>query len=236
MNAIKLLTQDHKKVRQLLSELADTTTDETSERERLVEQIANEVNIHAQIEEEIFYPAFKKAAEESEDEKMFYEAAEEHHVVEMVLPELVQTDPGTEEFSAKAKVLKELIEHHADEEENEMFKRARSLMDDDELEDLGTRLEERKMELGGEELELVGAVAGTSMGGRAKASSRSGNGGSRGGSSPRASSRSAGGNGSRSASGGNGRRGATKASSSRSSSSGRSSSSSRSTSSSRKRK
>jgi hypothetical protein len=89
---------------------------------------------------------------------MFFEAAEEHHVVEMVLPELEASDPASDEFTAKAKVLKELIEHHAGEEEKEMFKRAKVLMDEDELEELGMRLEERKMELSGEELELVGAA------------------------------------------------------------------------------
>ena len=159
MNAIQLLTQDHKKVRQLLKELEETTTRNVKDRERLCQEIEKEVTIHAQIEEEIFYPAFKAAAEKEEDTEMFFEAAEEHHVVETVLPELVQTDPSTPEFSAKAKVLKELIEHHAGEEEKEMFKRAKVIMDKDELEDLGTRMEERKMELGGEELELVGAGA-----------------------------------------------------------------------------
>jgi hemerythrin-like domain-containing protein len=171
MNAIQLLTQDHKKVRQLLSELEGTTTRNVRDRERLVKEIEQEVTINAQIEEEIFYPAFKAAAEEEEDNEMFFEAAEEHHVVEMVLPELVQTDPSTDEFSAKAKVLKELIEHHADEEEKEMFKRAKSIMEKNELEELGTRMEERKMELGGEELEMVGAGASS---GRAMARSGGG--------------------------------------------------------------
>jgi len=159
MNAIKLLMQDHKKVRQLLTELEGTTTRNVRDRQRLVQEISNEVNVHAQIEEEIFYPAFKEAAKKTEDTDMFFEAAEEHHVVEMVLPELEAADPASDEFTAKAKVLKELIEHHAGEEEKEMFKRARTLMDEDELEELGTRLEERKMELMGEELEMVGAGA-----------------------------------------------------------------------------
>ena len=173
MNAIKLLMQDHKKVRQLLTELEGTTTRNTRDRERLVQEISNEVTIHAQIEEEIFYPAFKAAAKKTDDTDMFFEAAEEHHVVEMVMPELVAADPSSDEFTAKAKVLKELIEHHAGEEEKEMFKRAKALMDEDELEELGMRLEERKMELSGEELELVGAGAGRS---RSSSSAGQGNG------------------------------------------------------------
>jgi len=212
MNAIKLLMQDHKKVRQLLTELEGTTTRNARDRQRLVQEISNEVNVHAQIEEEIFYPAFKEAARKTEDTDLFFEAAEEHHVVEMVLPELEASDPSSDEFSAKAKVLKELIEHHADEEEKEMFKRARTLLDEDELEELGTRLEERKMELMGEELEMVGAVASTgrarngsssSQGNGSRSSSRSSSGSSSSGGARRGSAKTT----SRSSSGSSGSRG-----------------------------
>lgn len=80
---------------------------------------------------------------------MFYEATEEHHVVDLVLPELKKTDPSSPVFGAKATVLKELIEHHADEEEKEMFPRARKLLSKDELVDLGARMEKRKKALSG---------------------------------------------------------------------------------------
>lgn len=109
-------------------------------------QVASEVKIHAQVEEEIFYPAFRAAAKKKDDMKMFFEAKEEHHVVDLIMPELSDTD-SKEEFAAKAKVLKELIEHHADEEEKEMFPRARKLLDRDELRELGERIEQRKSEL-----------------------------------------------------------------------------------------
>jgi len=104
MNAIKLLMQDHKKVRQLLTELEGTTTRNVRDRQRLVQEISNEVNIHAKIEEEIFYPAFKEAAKKTEDTDMFFEAAEEHHVVEMVLPELEAADPASDEFRKRATI------------------------------------------------------------------------------------------------------------------------------------
>jgi hypothetical protein len=147
MNAIRLLTDDHKKVRGLLAELEETTTRGVKTRRRLLQEIAKEVRVHSKIEEEIFYPAFRDAAQKDEDSEMFFEAKEEHHVVDLVLPELEETDPGTDEFSARAKVLKELIEHHAGEEEKEMFVRARKLLDPAELEDLGRRMQERKDEL-----------------------------------------------------------------------------------------
>src|ERR1700694_1280607 len=118
-NAITLLKSDHVKVKRLLRELEATTERAVKERERLLGEIERELKIHSQIEEELFYPAFKKAAEDPKAEDLCYEATEEHHVVDMVLPELKSTSAKAPEFGAKAKVLKELVEHTADEEEQE---------------------------------------------------------------------------------------------------------------------
>jgi len=147
-DAIALLKKDHETVRGLLSKL-ETAAERGGDRAmQLAAQVEREVKIHSQIEEEIFYPAFRDAAQKKSDKQLFFEAKEEHHVVDLVMPEI--EEPGsTEEFAAKAKVLKELIEHHADEEEKEMFPKARKLFDRDELRDLGERLEQRKMELQG---------------------------------------------------------------------------------------
>jgi hemerythrin superfamily protein len=148
MNAIQLLKEDHKKVRKLLSELADTTPRGVKTRTELLAQIATELRVHTKIEEEIFYPALKAAAKTQEDQAMYFEALEEHRAAgELVLPDLENTDPGSDRFSGRAKVLKELIEHHADEEEKEMFPRARELMDKAQLEQLGERMAQRKAEL-----------------------------------------------------------------------------------------
>jgi hemerythrin-like domain-containing protein len=146
-NAIALLKADHATVRGLLRELEATTERGTKIRERLLAEIEREIKIHSQIEEELFYPTFKKVAEDTEAEDLFYEATEEHHVVDMVLPELKSTSPKTPEFAAKAKVLKDLIEHHAQEEETEMFVEARRLMSDEQLRALGDELESRKKTL-----------------------------------------------------------------------------------------
>lgn len=147
VDAIQLLKQDHQAVRELLSKLEETTTRAAKRRAELLEAIALEVRVHAKIEEELFYPAFQAASKTKEDEKLFLEAAEEHDLVHIVLPAIEKTDPKTELFSAKAKVLKDLIEHHADEEEHEMFPRARDLMDKDGLLELGARLALRKQQL-----------------------------------------------------------------------------------------
>jgi hemerythrin-like domain-containing protein len=146
-DAITLLKEDHEKVRGLLKQLESAKA--PRRREELLAKIDEEVRIHSTIEEEIFYPAFREAAEKKEDRELFFEALEEHHVVDLVMPEAKETEPGAEEFAAKAKVLKELIEHHADEEEKEMFPKAKKLMDREELLDLGERIRQRKSELGG---------------------------------------------------------------------------------------
>lgn len=146
-DAIALLKQDHKTVRQLLKKLE--SAEEPDERVELLGEVENEVKVHTQIEEEIFYPAFQQAAQGEEEEHLYYEALEEHHVVDMVLPGLKGTDEASEEFAARAKVLKDLIEHHAEEEETEMFPKARKLMEIGELKELGRRLEQRKEQLRG---------------------------------------------------------------------------------------
>ena len=111
-------------------------------------QICAMLSVHATIEEEIFYPAFRDAVRSKDDKKMYYEAKEEHHVVKLVLPEVKEGGMAVEEFAAKCKVLKELVEHHADEEEKEMFPEARKALSRAELQELGERMAARKKELG----------------------------------------------------------------------------------------
>jgi hemerythrin superfamily protein len=148
MNAIQLLKDDHKKVKGLLAELVATTARGTKKRSQLLATIAKELRAHVQIEEEIFYPAFKAAGEKSDDDQMYFEALEEHRAAgELVLPDLERTEPGSDKFSGRAKVLKELIEHHAGEEEKDMFPRARKLMSVAELNALGAQMAVRKREI-----------------------------------------------------------------------------------------
>ena len=148
MDAIHLLKKDHVTVLGLLSELEKTTPRAKIKRASLVKKIARELKAHTTIEEEIFYPAFKAAGRKGDDDKMFFEAKEEHRAAgDLVLPDLLSTDPASEKFSGRAKVLKEMIEHHAKEEEKEMFPRAKQLLSKDELSALGDRMAARKDEL-----------------------------------------------------------------------------------------
>ena len=149
-DAIALLKKDHEKVRGLLKKLESAADRGDGRAEELLAQVDREVKIHSQIEEEIFYPAFHEAARTKEENKLFFEAKEEHHVVDMVMPEVSDSEGGAEDFAARAKVLKDLIEHHADEEEKQMFPKAKKLMGRDELRELGRRIKERKRELGAE--------------------------------------------------------------------------------------
>lgn len=147
VDALSMLKEDHAVVRKLLRSLERTETNEGTRRSTLLEQVAREIEIHAAIEEDIFYPAFKERAREEHDQELFFEAAEEHGLVHHVLPTLRETDVESPLFSARAKVLKDLVEHHAEEEETEMFPRARKLMDREALVELGRRLEQAKAKL-----------------------------------------------------------------------------------------
>jgi len=143
-DAISILKADHKKVKGLLEQLEKTTERGANTRKKLLAQIEKELVIHTNIEETIFYPAFRDAVKKKEDREMYFEALEEHHVVKMVLPELKDTDPSSEPFAAKAKVLKELVTHHAKEEEKDMFPEAKKVLDKAELEELGERMAAKK--------------------------------------------------------------------------------------------
>ena len=142
-NAVTMLEEDHGRLRRLLGELTNSTERATTRRAELVREIEQEIKTHAQLEEEIFYPAFKRAASK-DDKDLFYEATEEHHVVDMVLPALKAANPKSPEFEAKAKVLKDLIEHHAEEEETEMFVKARRIFGAQKLNELGNLMQMRR--------------------------------------------------------------------------------------------
>ena len=144
MNAISLLEEDHRKMKKLLSDLESTTERGVKTREELFATVKEELTVHETIEEEIFYPALK---EHPKTKEITLEAYEEHHVVDMVMAEIEGVPYDDERWGAKFKVMKENIEHHIEEEENEMFKQARQVFDDDELEALGEQMRVRKVQL-----------------------------------------------------------------------------------------
>jgi hemerythrin-like domain-containing protein len=144
MDAMSLLEEDHRKMKKLLSELESTTERGVKTREELFATVKDELTVHETIEEEIFYPALK---EHPKTKEIALEAYEEHHVVDMVMAEIEDVPYDDETWGAKFKVMKENIEHHIEEEENEMFKQARQVFEEDELEALGEQMRLRKEQL-----------------------------------------------------------------------------------------
>jgi hypothetical protein len=141
MNALTLLKADHDKMKKLLTEGESTTERGEKTRTELLDRIKSELSIHERIEEEIFYPALKSHPRAKD---IVLEGYEEHHVVDEIMGELEATDVTDETWGAKFKVMKENIEHHMEEEEGEMFAKARQVFDADELDQLGVRMEELK--------------------------------------------------------------------------------------------
>ncbi|BDG06263.1 hemerythrin domain-containing protein [Anaeromyxobacter oryzae] len=143
MNAIEMLKQQHREVKDLFEELEGAGEGAKKTKERLFKQIADAMAIHAQIEEKLFYPESK--AENTEE--LLREAVEEHLSVKRVIADLLETGPEDEQFDARCTVLKEQIEHHVGEEEQQLFPKVQKNCSKDELEDLGSRMEQMAEQL-----------------------------------------------------------------------------------------
>src|SRR4030081_786208 len=140
MDAIQLLKDDHRKVEKIFSDLENKRDD----RRALFPDLDRGLSIHAEIEEKVFYPA-ARVAEPTRD--LVLESIEEHKQIKMVLADLEKTDMRTAEWAADLKVLKEDVMHHVGEEEKELFPKIQKILSKEQLEDLGTRMEELKMQL-----------------------------------------------------------------------------------------
>ena len=143
MDVIKLLKQDHQKVKKILEELEETTERATTKRQQLFAEVQSELRLHELVEEEIVYPAFR---EQSKLKDIVLEGYEEHHVVDLIMDEIAGEPVTDETWAAKVKVMKENVEHHVEEEEDKMFPQARKLFAEEELEKLGEQVEQRKQQ------------------------------------------------------------------------------------------
>ena len=150
MKATELLRRQHRAVKKLFAQARKSTR--ADERESLLGQIESDLRKHMHIEETIFYPAIRGAAKAKKGREMIGEAYEEHAVVKLVLNTFATLDPEDERFEAKMTVLDELIQHHVDEEENEIFAAAEKL-GDEEIERLGDEMEEVAAEECGDALD-----------------------------------------------------------------------------------
>jgi hypothetical protein len=140
-DALQLLRQDHNKVKDLFQRFEKT--EDRSQKKKIADEAIMELEVHAQIEEEIFYPSLKK---QLGDVDLLHEAEEEHHVAEMLMEELKTMRLNDKSFDAKFMVLAENVKHHIGEEEGELFPKAAEA-GRQTLDRVGQKLMERKMEL-----------------------------------------------------------------------------------------
>lgn len=141
MDALKLLKKDHDQVKKMLKDLEGTTERAVKTREELFGKLKTALTVHEQMEETVIYPAMK---EHPKAKETILEAYEEHDVVDRVLSELEATPFDDETWHAKLTVMQENLLHHIEEEEKEMFKQARQIFSEDELESLGRQMEQIK--------------------------------------------------------------------------------------------
>jgi hemerythrin superfamily protein len=142
MDAIKLLTQDHRQVERLFKAYERAGDRAHATKARIAEAVVRELSIHASIEEQFLYPTARELSEKLDDQVL--EALEEHHVAKATLAELDKMSPGDERFDAKMTVLMENIRHHVEEEEKDLFPKLRRLMAPEELAVLGEAMESAK--------------------------------------------------------------------------------------------
>ena len=132
MNGLDLLEEDHKEFKKILKQ--GEKAEGSAERKQLFDTLSRKLQIHERMEEEVLYPALK---EHPKAKDIVLEGYEEHHVADVIVAELGATSTEDETWAAQWKVLGESLEHHIEEEEDEMFKKAKQIFDKDQLEAIG---------------------------------------------------------------------------------------------------
>ena len=143
MDAISLLRKDHKTVEQLFKRFEKSGDRAHVEKRQIADRIIEELSVHAAIEEQVFYPVARATVPGTEDVTL--ESLEEHRLVKWLLSELADLDPADERFDAKVTVLIEIVRHHVEEEEGELFPKVRDELGRAALKDVGESLAVAKM-------------------------------------------------------------------------------------------
>jgi hemerythrin superfamily protein len=146
-DAVQLIRSDHRDVEKLFSRFEQAGDRAYKTKQEFVEQITRELEVHATIEEETFYPAVRAKARK-DGKELIAEAVEEHHLVKVTLGELAGLSPEDDAFDAKVQVLIENVRHHVEEEESEMLPQAEEILGEEELARLGEEMLARKRQLG----------------------------------------------------------------------------------------
>lgn len=146
MDALKLLKTDHDRVKKMFNEFEEAhEAGNKLAMGELAGVIVTELELHTSLEEELVYPATKP---EEDLEEITLEAYEEHNVAKTIIEEIKAMDPGDENFAAKVTVLQENVEHHIEEEEEQMFPKMRRIFGDEQLRSLGKQIAETKVAAG----------------------------------------------------------------------------------------
>lgn len=141
MDVFNLLKKDHKEVKQLFKKIEKSTDSAVKQREKTFQQIVSELERHMAVEEQLVYPRLKEIKSLKE---MIGEGFEEHHVAQQLVKDIQATAPDDERWKAKVSVLKEIIEHHVQEEEKEIFPKAQKALGKEESKELGKLVEQEK--------------------------------------------------------------------------------------------
>lgn len=160
MDAVRMLLDDHERVRRLFQEYQQSAGSDGARAATAAQQILMELEIHSKLEEEIFYPAYRTKAE-ADGKELVAEAYEEHAEVDRMVAELKSMSPGTREYNAKMQTLIDNVEHHVQEEESEMLPDAQEVLGN-QTDRLGQEMMQRKQQM----MAQMGSTMGGSMGAR----------------------------------------------------------------------
>lgn len=141
------LREDHRTLKELLDKLNATTHRGVKVRKELVRKLETELRHHTTLEEELLYPLFKENAPNQADAVAYHEARQEHQAADKVLKDLLRADVATNAFGGKAKVLSELVQHHVEEEERELFPRIKEVLTREQLVSVAEQMETRRQAL-----------------------------------------------------------------------------------------
>jgi hemerythrin superfamily protein len=145
MNVLKILKKDHSAVQNLFGKFDRTGKSAHDKKNELFVRIRRELQVHSRAEEEIFYPALK--ALNGEGRRLISEAIKEHKDVDELLTQISRLKPTDKNFDEKMETLIENVDHHVEEEEGEIFRFAEENCSEEQLEELGGLIEERKRAL-----------------------------------------------------------------------------------------
>lgn len=156
MDVITLIQQDHRTVERLLTGLAQGQTKRPDQIRKQVDELVHLLGMHTQLEEVLVYP---RAQELIEDDEQIPEAIEEHHVVRLLMQELLDVDPHHERFQAKCQVLLDLVMHHVEVEEEKILPVMQDQCDPATLQELGRRFTWGRQRLDGKGTRLIITMA-----------------------------------------------------------------------------